>query len=124
MAPSPQQSAAARVMVQLSEGTAADADAVFHALGDVYPCDRDPSDRPKDVPGGHPTIWSTEFDVSQERGSAAPASLDGSVRAQLQGGDQAVDCVTRKLGEMFRVEDRGATAGDQEKEVDLMLRSR
>ncbi|UNO39299.1 hypothetical protein [Streptomyces sp. MST-110588] len=114
----------AHVTVQLSDCAHEDAEAVFRALGGAFASDREAGDRPRDAPGDHPTVWNAVFDVSDGQGEPVPASLGGSVQAQLQGGNRAVDRLARALGEVFVVETEGASAGDQEKELDLLLRSR
>ncbi|MGW7192384.1 hypothetical protein ACWGIP_25050, partial [Streptomyces sp. NPDC054838] len=52
-----------------------------------------------------------------------PVALDGTVRVGVQGGPRAVDRVLFALTEAFTVEAKGTVAGDQEREVELLLRS-
>lgn len=50
--------------------------------------------------------------------------LEGSLTATLQGGYVAVDQLCEALGAAFAVQERGTASGDQEKEVDLQLRTK
>ncbi|MFD7919341.1 hypothetical protein ACFV3R_08970 [Streptomyces sp. NPDC059740] len=115
---------ATQVTVQLSDCGESDADAVFTALGSAFASDRAPDQHPHTTPGTHPTVWSSVFDVSQTVGDPAPAELQGAVNAEVQGGIQAVHLLEDALRRAFTVEEEGVVAGDQEREVQLSLRSR
>ncbi|MFJ6723113.1 MULTISPECIES: hypothetical protein [unclassified Streptomyces] len=70
---------------------------------------------------GHPTVWSTTVDAGRPGARTGPVTLDGTVRVGVQGGPRAVDRVLFALSESFTVEAKGTVAGDQEREVELLL---
>ncbi|WP_329200834.1 MULTISPECIES: hypothetical protein [unclassified Streptomyces] len=72
---------------------------------------------------GAPTVWSTTIDAGRPAAPTGPVALDGTVRVGVQGGPRAVDRVLFALTEAFTVEAKGTVAGDQEREVEVLLRS-
>ncbi|MEU6890269.1 hypothetical protein ABZ934_00435 [Streptomyces sp. NPDC046557] len=72
---------------------------------------------------GHPTVWSTTIDAGRPAAQTGPVTLDGTVRVGVQGGPRAVDRILFALSEAFTVEAKGTVAGDQEREVELLLSS-
>lgn len=72
---------------------------------------------------GEPTVWSTTINAGRAATPTGPVALDGTVRVGVQGGPRAVDRVLFALTEAFTVEAKGTVAGDQEREVELLLRS-
>ncbi|WP_420312725.1 hypothetical protein ACOB87_39435 [Streptomyces sp. YS-B37] len=102
-----------------------DAAAVFGVLRTAFPTDSRPSDDlPQEQSGDQPTVWSAEFEPTQERIPTDPIPLESSVSATLLGGYAAVDQLFEALGAAFAVDHWGAASGDQEKEVDLRLSSK
>ncbi|MEU1535836.1 hypothetical protein [Streptomyces fagopyri] len=55
---------------------------------------------------------------------AGPTLLEGSLTVTLQGGYVAVDRLRAALCAAFAVHEQGTVSGDQEKEVDLELRTK
>lgn len=119
--PTSAQGADTEVTVELSGCEAEDAHAVFGALRTVFASDRAPDDRPEEVAGARPTVWSSTFDVSEVREKAAPTRLTRPVTADVQGGYRAVAKLQEELGGAFAVEVLGTAAGDQEQEAQLRL---
>lgn len=74
-------------------------------------------------PAGGATVWSATVDASKPPRPIGTVPLDGTVRVGLQGGPRAVDQVVAFLADSFTVVGRGTVAGDQEKEVDLLVRA-
>ncbi|MEU9163425.1 hypothetical protein AB0D29_24540 [Streptomyces sp. NPDC048424] len=74
-------------------------------------------------PHGRTTVWCTTVDTADPPVTTEPMGLDGTVEVGLQGGPRAVDRVVAALTDAFVVEDRGTVAGDQEKEIDLLIRA-
>ncbi|WP_405827741.1 MULTISPECIES: hypothetical protein [unclassified Streptomyces] len=74
-------------------------------------------------PHGKTTVWCTTVLAADQPATTGPTGLDGTVDVGLQGGPRAVDRVVAALTDAFGVEDRGTVAGDQEKEVDLLIRA-
>ncbi|MEU6575645.1 hypothetical protein [Streptomyces sp. NPDC046805] len=107
--------------VSLTGASKEDAATVFGVLRTVFPTDRPADDVPKEQPGDHSTVWSVEFEPTQEWSAPDPVSLEGSVSATLQGDYITVDQLFEALSAAFAVHQRGAASGDQEKEVDLRL---
>ena len=107
--------------VSLTGASKEDAATVFGMLRAVFPTDQPADDVPKEQPGGHPTVWTAEFEPTQEWIPTGPIPLEGSVSATLQGGYVAVDRLGKALRAAFAVDERGTASGDQEKEVDLRL---
>ncbi|WP_405792763.1 hypothetical protein [Streptomyces sp. NBC_01506] len=112
------------VTVELSGCATQDAHAVFGALRTVFASDRAPDDRPREVAGARPTVWSSTFDVSEVRRKAGPTRLSEPVTADLQGGYWAVAKLQEELTGAFAVRVLGKAAGDQEQEVQLRLDTR
>ncbi|MEU0038017.1 hypothetical protein [Streptomyces sp. NPDC006333] len=69
-------------------------------------------------------MWTAEFEPTQERLATGPTSLEGEFTATLQGGYAAVDLLREALVAAFSVDEQGTASGDQEKEVDLRLRTK
>ncbi|MET9962418.1 hypothetical protein ABZ128_25715 [Streptomyces sp. NPDC006326] len=74
-------------------------------------------------PPGSATVWSATVDASKPPRPIGPVPLDGTVRVGLQGGPRAVDHVLDFLADSFTVVGKGTVAGDQEKEVDVLVSS-
>lgn len=76
-------------------------------------------------PGPHETanVWCTTVDAADPPRATERVRLDGTVDVGLQGGPRAVDRVVAALADTFVVDRRGTVSGDQEKEVDLLIRS-
>ncbi|MEV8535493.1 hypothetical protein [Streptomyces sp. NPDC051211] len=75
-------------------------------------------------PHGNASVWSTTVNAAgPPRTTGAAVRLEGTVRVGLQGGPRAVDRVLAALTDAFVVDGRGTAAGDQEKDVDLLIRS-
>ncbi|MFD4828304.1 hypothetical protein ACFWPV_00370 [Streptomyces uncialis] len=113
----------AEVVVELSDCTKDDAGAVFGVLRSVFDCDRAPDDPPRDTAGSRPAVWSATYDTTQIRGAPPATVLGDTVTAEVQGGYLAVDRLRTALAAAFTVAEEGMAAGDQEKEVELLLRS-
>ncbi|MFD5553604.1 hypothetical protein ACFWIA_07170 [Streptomyces sp. NPDC127068] len=114
---------AAEVVVELSDCSKDDAGTVFGVLRSVFDCDRGPQDLPQDAAGGRPSVWSATYDTTRIREAPPATPLDDSVTAEVQGGYLAVDRLRTALAAAFTVAQEGMAAGDQEKEVELLLRS-
>lgn len=111
------------VTVSLTGASKEDAATVFDVLRTAFPTDRPSGDVLHDQSGDHP-VWTAEFEPTEERIPTGPTPLEGSVAATLQGGYVAVDRLRDALGGSFTVQERGSASGDQEKEVDLELRTK
>jgi hypothetical protein len=112
------------VTVSLTGSVQEDAATVFGVLRTAFPTDRPADGVPHEQPGDRPPVWSADFDPTEERIPTGPTSLDGSVSATLQGGYLAVDRLREALSGSFAVQEQGTASGDQEKEVDLRLRTK
>ncbi|MFD5517714.1 hypothetical protein [Streptomyces sp. NPDC127066] len=112
------------VTVSLTGVSTQDVAAVFDVLRTAFPTDRPVADVPQEQPGDRPPVWSADFDPTEERIPTGPTPLEASVRATLQGGYVAVDRLREALSGSFAVEEQGTASGDQEKEVDLRLRTK
>lgn len=112
------------VTVELSGCEAGDAQAVFGALRTAFASDRASDDRPQEVTGERPTVWSATFDVAEVREKAGPTRLTSPVVADVQGGYWAVARLQEALTWAFAVEVLGTAAGDQEQEAQLRLDTR
>ncbi|MFD1306310.1 hypothetical protein [Streptomyces kaempferi] len=114
------------VTVSLTGASKEDAATVFDVLRTAFPTDRGAADVPQEQELGHPLVRTAEFEPTRERLSmpAAPSPLEGSLTATLQGGYVAVDQVGEALSAAFAVHEQGTASGDQEKEVDLQLRTK
>lgn len=115
------------VTVTLTETSREDAAAVFGVLREAFPTHGPSGTTPQEELGDHPAVWTAEFEPTGQdapAGSAASCALGAPVTATLQGAYVAVDRICEVLGETFAVEERGAASGDQEKEVDLLLRTK
>ncbi|MEU1891435.1 hypothetical protein [Streptomyces pristinaespiralis] len=117
------QESATSVVVTLSGCSREDADAVFRALSRSFESDRASDDTPQYVSEGHATVWTATFDVSRTRNPAEPVRLAAPVTAELQGGYWAVDQMQLALAAAFDMVEEGMAAGDQEKDVQLLLNS-
>ncbi|MGW7237740.1 hypothetical protein [Streptomyces sp. NPDC054804] len=107
--------------VSLTGASEKDAATVFGVLRTAFPTDRPADDVPEEQPGDRSTVWSAEFEPTQEWDQPAPVPLEGSVSATLQGDYLAVDQLFEALSSAFAVHRSGTASGDQEKEVDLRL---
>lgn len=112
------------VTVEISGCEAQDAHAVFGALRTAFASDRASDDRPREVAGARPTVWTSTFDVSEVRAKADPTRLSRPVTADIQGGYWAVARLQEALTGAFAVEVLGTAAGDQEQEAQLRLDTR
>lgn len=112
------------VTVEVSGCDAEDAHAVFGALRTAFASDRASDDRPREVAGARPTVWSSTFDVSEVRRKAGPTRLSRPVTVDVQGGYWAVAKLQEELTGAFAVLVLGTAAGDQEQEVQLRLDTR
>ncbi|MEU0038648.1 hypothetical protein [Streptomyces sp. NPDC006333] len=114
------------VTVSLTGASQEDAAAVFEVLRTAFPTDRAAGDMPQEQEAGHSVVWTAEFEPTRERLSvpAGPTPLEGSLTATLQGGYVAVDQLCEALSAAFAVHEQGTASGDQEKEVDLQLRTK
>jgi len=112
------------VTVSLTGGSREDAATVFDVLRTAFPLDRPSDEVPHEQPDGRPLVWTSLFEPTEERIPTGPAPLEGSVTATLQGGYAAVDLLRAALDGAFAVQERGTASGDQEKEVDLLLRAK
>lgn len=110
--------------MELSGCRPEDAHVVFGTLRTLFASDRASDDRPQEVTGARPTVWSSTFDVSEVRQQADPARLSGPVTADVQGGYWSVAKLQEGLTGAFAVEVLGTAAGDQEQEVQLRLDTR
>ncbi|MDQ0840893.1 MULTISPECIES: hypothetical protein [unclassified Streptomyces] len=117
------QESATSVVVTLSGCSREDADAVFRALSRSFESDRAADDTPQYVSEGHATVWTATFDVAATRDPAEPVRLAAPVTAELQGGYWAVDQMQVALAAAFDLVEEGMAAGDQEKDVQLLLNS-
>jgi hypothetical protein len=68
-------------------------------------------------------VWTATFDVAATRDPAEPVRLAAPVTAELQGGYWAVDQMQVALAAAFDLVEEGMAAGDQEKDVQLLLNS-
>ncbi|RII14611.1 hypothetical protein DSC45_19870 [Streptomyces sp. YIM 130001] len=118
-----QNRATADVVVELSDCTRDDARTVFAVLGDAFHCDRGADQAPKEDSAGHPSVWTTTYDTSRERGMAPAAPLGGEVTADIQGGYAAVDRLHEALAAAFAIRGEATASGDGEKDVHLTLAS-
>ncbi|WP_405863003.1 hypothetical protein OG407_31745 [Streptomyces sp. NBC_01515] len=107
--------------VSLTGASKEDAATVFGVLRMAFPTGRSLYDMPQEQPGGHPAVWTAEFEPERERIPTDPVPLDSSVSATLQGAYAAVDRLFEALSTAFAVDHWGAVSGDQEKEVGLRL---
>ncbi|MEU1535370.1 hypothetical protein [Streptomyces fagopyri] len=112
------------VTVSLAGASQEDAVTVFDVLRTAFPADG-PSDPVRlYLSGDHPVVWTAEFDPTREGAPTGPTSLRGELKATLQGGYVAVDRLCEALDAAFTVDEQGTASGDQEKEVDLQLRTK
>ncbi|MFI1566468.1 hypothetical protein ACH4ZX_26015 [Streptomyces sp. NPDC020490] len=111
------------VSVEISDCSEEDARIVFDTLCACFASDRCAEDVPERLDETRPTVWLGTFDVTDTRGSCAPAHLSGTVTADVQGGYWAVDRLRTTLGSLFSVRDLTGASGDQERDVHLRLTS-
>lgn len=115
---------ATQVQVEVTDCPAEDAHTVFGALNALFTSNRTIEDVPRGSPGAKPTVWSASVDVSEAPAEVAqPPQLTEPVTVTLQGGYQAVDRLHAGLARTFTVQDVGSSSGDQEQEVQLVLRT-
>lgn len=112
------------VTVSLTGASKEDVATVFGVLRTAFPTDRPSGDVPHEQPGDRLPVWTAVFDPTEERIPTGPTPLEGSVTDTLQGGYVAVDRLREALSGAFAVQERGTASGDQEKEVDLQLRTK
>ncbi|MFD9006675.1 hypothetical protein ACFV0T_38010 [Streptomyces sp. NPDC059582] len=112
------------VTVSLTGASRADATTVFDVLRTAFPTDRPADAAPQEQQGNHPVVWTAQFEPTPERIPTGPISLEGSLTATLQGGYAAVDRLCEALEAAFTVHEQGTVSGDQEKEVDLRIRTK
>ncbi|MFF8266595.1 hypothetical protein ACF059_04280 [Streptomyces sp. NPDC016562] len=133
----PEQSSAADVVVTAAHCSEEAARVLLDVLERAFPVSAAEGVAVEPGPHGKATVWCTTVNAAENAaekaaetasGSARTApqdgvSLDGTVLVGLQGGPRAVDRVVAALKDAFAVDERGTVAGDQEKEVDLLIRS-
>ncbi|MEU6759482.1 hypothetical protein [Streptomyces sp. NPDC046685] len=132
----PEQSSAADVVVTAAHCSEEAARVLLDVLERAFPVSAAEGVAVEPGPHGKATVWCTTVNAAETAsGPAATASgpaqtapqdgvsLDGTVLVGLQGGPRAVDRVVAALKDAFAVDERGTVAGDQEKEVDLLIRS-
>lgn len=114
------------VTVTLTGTSKDDAAAVFGVLKEAFPVHGPSGATPQEELGDHPAVWTAEFEPTgqEPRTGSSASSLSGPVTATLQGAYVAVDRIREVLSETFAVEEQGTASGDQEKEVDLRLRTK
>ncbi|MFF2385615.1 hypothetical protein [Streptomyces sp. NPDC058108] len=112
------------VTVFLTGASQEDATTVFDVLRAAFPADGSADPARLDLSGDQPVAWSAEFDPTREFVPTGPTSLRGELTATLQGGYVAVDRLCKALDAAFTVDEQGMASGDQEKEVDLQLRTK
>ncbi|GGX63594.1 hypothetical protein [Streptomyces fructofermentans] len=109
------------VTVSLTATSPEDVTTVFDVLRTAFPTDRPARSVAQDQSGGRPSVWTAEFEPTEDRITTGPTALEGAVSATLQGGYVAVDRLRAALDGAFTVNEAGTASGDQEKEVDLRL---
>ena len=120
------------VVVTLSSCAKEDAHTVFRLLHQSFASDREDEDAPQytthdtshDTSDAHTTVWTSTFEVSRSHAKPGPVQLTAPVKVDLQGTYWGVDKLTETLGDAFAVREQGMAAGDQEKDVQLLLESR
>ncbi|MEU3246452.1 MULTISPECIES: hypothetical protein [unclassified Streptomyces] len=112
------------VTVSLTGASQEDAATVFDVLRAAFPVDEPPDPPLQDLPTDHPVVWTAEFEPTQTRMPTESTSLKGELTATLQGGYAHVDLLCEALEAAFAVDRQGTASGDQEKEVDLQLRTK
>lgn len=110
--------------VSLTGASKEDAATVFSVLRTAFPTDRPADDLPQEQRGGHAQVWTAEFEPTQEWIPTDPIPLEGRISATLQGDYAAVNQLREALGTAFTVDEQGTASGDQEQEVDLLLRTK
>ncbi|MEW1692980.1 hypothetical protein ACIQOF_33275 [Streptomyces sp. NPDC091265] len=111
------------VTVTLSGTSKEDAAGVLGVLRTAFPTDG-PDPVTHEQPGDRPAVWTADIEPTRERARTEPATLASQVTATVQGGYVAVDQVIEALSAAFDVQEQGTASGDQEKEVDLRLRTK
>ncbi|MET7933915.1 hypothetical protein [Streptomyces sp. NPDC005322] len=114
---------APQVLVALSGISQDDANAVFGVLRACYRSDQASADLPQNAIEGRPAVWTSTFEVADPRTEPRPTSLTAPVTADLQGGPRQVRQMADVLARAFDVQEQGAMAGDQEREMRLRLAS-
>ncbi|AZS89097.1 hypothetical protein ELQ87_36295 [Streptomyces griseoviridis] len=112
------------VSVFLSDCSRQDAGTVFGTLCACFASDRTAEDAPAQQDTTRPMVWLGTFDVADAHTGSAPAHLDGTVSADVQGGYWAVERFRRALESVYSVQDLTGASGDQERDVHLRLESR
>ncbi|MEU4728299.1 hypothetical protein [Streptomyces sp. NPDC023588] len=128
----PERSSSAEVVVTAAHCSEEAARVLLDVLERAFPVSAAEGVAVEPGPHGKATVWCTTVNAAETAsGPAQTASvervgsvpLDGTVLVGLQGGPRAVDRVVAALKDAFAVDERGTVAGDQEKEVDLLIRS-
>ncbi|MGW7452683.1 hypothetical protein [Streptomyces sp. NPDC054787] len=125
----PEQSSSADVVVTAAHCSEEAARALLDVLERAFPVSAAEGVAVEPGPHGKATVWCTTVNAAETASGPAQTapqdgvSLDGTVLVGLQGGPRAVDRVVAALKDAFAVDERGTVAGDQEKEVDLLIRS-
>lgn len=117
---------ACQVEIELPHCTAPDAEAVFTALGSLFPRSPQLGDghRGAGGGGGERRFWTGTVDV-RTRGEAVEApALGEAVEADLSGSPDAVRQVQEALAGLYDVAAEPRISGDQEVEVRLSLTQR
>ncbi|MEW2136405.1 hypothetical protein AB0892_07310 [Streptomyces sp. NPDC005409] len=124
-----EQSSAADVVVTAAHCSEEAARVLLDVLERAFPVSAAEGVAVEPGPHGKATVWCTTVNAAETASGPARTvpqdgvSLDGTVLVGLQGGPRAVDRVVAALKDAFAVDERGTVAGDQEKEVDLLIRS-
>ncbi|MFE2875311.1 hypothetical protein ACFXG6_00215 [Streptomyces roseus] len=115
----------AEVVVVVGDCSEEDARAVLDLLEHSFPAESGAGGASRG--GGAATVWSAVLDAAGPADpagrQAAPVRLNGAVSVTLQGAPRAVERVQAALAAHFTVEEVGAVSGDQEREVELRIRS-
>ncbi|MCX4587206.1 hypothetical protein [Streptomyces sp. NBC_01481] len=115
------------VVVTLSSCAKEDAHSVFRLLRQSFASDRADDDVPDytlhDTSDVHTSVWTSTFEVAPSHAKPGPVRLTAPVRVDLQGTYWGVDRMTETLADAFAVKAQGMAAGDQEKDVQLLLES-
>ncbi|KMO95310.1 hypothetical protein [Streptomyces roseus] len=117
----------AEVVVTVADCSEEDARAVLDLLERSFPAESGAGGAAGGGGGGAATVWSAVLDAAEPADPAGrqetPVRLNGAVTVTLQGGPRAVERVQAVLTARFTVEEMGSVSGDQEREIELRIRS-